>query len=87
MEDCLLPRMSSKTGDVHQKMVRMRGRPKILLATNYEQAVELYEKYKHNMLGIISDITYPRNGVKDKLAGIRFCKKVKVDKYFIKYYS
>lgn len=66
----------------HQKMVRMRGRPKILLATNYEQAVELYEKYKENMLGIISDITYPRNGVKDKLAGIRFCKKVKKDDEF-----
>jgi hypothetical protein len=66
----------------HQKMLRMRGRPKILLATNYEQAVELYEKYKFNMLGIISDITYPRKGVKDKLAGIRFCKKVKEDDEF-----
>ena len=63
----------------HQRMLRMRGRPKILLATNYEQAMELYEKYKYNMLGIISDITYPRKGVKDKLAGIKLCKKVKED--------
>ncbi|MCG8410720.1 MAG: response regulator [Bacteroidales bacterium] len=67
----------------HQKMLRMRGRPKILLATNYEQAMELYEKYKYNMLGIISDITYPRAGVKDKLAGIRLCKKVKEDDEFM----
>lgn len=67
----------------HQKMLRMRGRPKILLATNYEQAIELYEKYKYNMLGIISDITYPRNGVKDKLAGIKLCKKVKEDDEFM----
>ncbi|MCD4834823.1 MAG: phosphoenolpyruvate synthase [Bacteroidales bacterium] len=67
----------------HQRMLRMRGRPKILLATNYEQAMELYEKYKHNMLGIISDITYPRKGVKDKLAGIKLCKKVKEDDEFM----
>lgn len=67
----------------HQKMLRMRGRPKILLATNYEQALELYEKYKFNMLGIISDITYPRKGVKDKLAGIKLCKKVKEDDEFM----
>ncbi|HAF30627.1 MAG TPA: phosphoenolpyruvate synthase [Bacteroidales bacterium] len=67
----------------HQKMLRMRGRPKILLATNYEQALALYEKYKYNMLGIISDITYPRNGVKDKLAGIKLCKKVKEDDEFM----
>ncbi len=67
----------------HQKMLRMRGRPKILLATNYEQAVALYEKYKFNMLGIISDITYPRGGLKDKLAGIKLCKKVKEDDEFM----
>jgi hypothetical protein len=67
----------------HQKMLRMRGRPKILLATNYEHAMELYEKYKYNMLGIISDITYPRKGIKDKLAGIKLCKKVKEDDEFM----
>jgi len=67
----------------HQKMLRMRGRPKILLATNYEQAMALYEKYKYNMLGIISDITYPRKGVKDKLAGIKLCEKVKQDDPFM----
>ena len=32
----------------HQKMLKMRGRPKILLATNFEDALELYEKYKYN---------------------------------------
>ncbi len=63
----------------HQKMLRMRGRPKILLATNYEEALALYEKYKHNLLGVISDISYNRNGQRDPQAGIRFCKKVKTD--------
>lgn len=61
----------------HQKMLRMRGRPKILLATNYEDALELYEKYKNNLLGIITDIKYKRNGVTDKTAGIKLCKRIK----------
>lgn len=63
----------------HQQMLRMRGRPKILLATNYEQAVALYQKYKKNLLGVISDISYKRNGVRDTEAGLKLCKKIKSD--------
>lgn len=63
----------------HQRMLRMRGRPKILLATNYEDALNFYEKYKNNLLGVISDITYSRNGVIDKAAGIAFCSLIKKD--------
>lgn len=61
----------------HQMMLRMRGRPKILLATNYEEAVFYYEKYKNNLLGIITDTSYPRNGELDKMAGFRLVDKVK----------
>ena len=61
----------------HQQMMRMRGRPKILLARNYEEAVELFDLYKNNLLGIISDISYNRNGKTDKEAGLRLVKKVK----------
>lgn len=53
----------------HLRMMRMRGRPKILLARNYEEAVSLYKKYGDNMLGVISDISFNREGKKDKLAG------------------
>lgn len=63
----------------HQRMLRMRGRPKILLATNYEEAIILYEKYKNNLLGVISDISYKRAGKKDQQAGIRLCRKVRAD--------
>ncbi len=63
----------------HRKMLRMRGRPKILLARNYEEAKALYRKYKKNVLGIISDTKFPRNGVLDEDAGIRFFKKVTKD--------
>ncbi|MFR4236554.1 MAG: hypothetical protein ACLT1W_10030 [Alistipes onderdonkii] len=41
-----------------QQMLRKRARPKILLATNYTEAVELYEKYKKNLLGVISDVGF-----------------------------
>ncbi len=63
----------------HQQMLRMRGRPKILLATNYEEAIAFYDKYKNNMLGIISDMAYKREGVLDKFAGIKLYEKVKKD--------
>ncbi len=55
--------------NAHQQMVKMRGRPKILLATNYEDAIAIYKKYKANMLGVISDINYPKNKIKDPKAG------------------
>lgn len=63
----------------HQKMLRMRGRPKILLATNMEEAIACYEKYKNNLLGIISDFSFMVNGNMDKHAGLRFCQFIKND--------
>ncbi len=63
----------------HQKMVRLRGRPKILLATNLEQAIAIYNKHKNSLLGIISDINFKAHGTMNKYAGIRFCEIVKND--------
>jgi CheY-like chemotaxis protein len=66
----------------HQKMLRMRGRTKILLATNYEEAVTKWEKYKNNLLGIITDVSFKREGETDRQAGIRFVEQVrKVDEF------
>lgn len=55
----------------HLQMLRMRGRPKVLLARNYEEAVSYYKKYGDNMLGVISDMSFTVKGEKDKLAGKR----------------
>ncbi|HPT22170.1 MAG TPA: PEP/pyruvate-binding domain-containing protein [Bacteroidales bacterium] len=63
----------------HQRMLKMRGRPKILLANNFNDAVALYNKYKNNVLGIISDISYKRDDVQDEDAGIELCKLVMAD--------
>jgi hypothetical protein len=46
----------------HEQMLRMRGRPKILLARNYEEAKELYDKYQKNLLGLVTDVRFPKNG-------------------------
>ncbi len=67
----------------HQKMLRMRGRPKILLTNTYEQALKYYIKYKSNLLGIISDIAYKKGGVLFKEAGIQLCRKVKADDHLM----
>lgn len=61
----------------HQKMLRMRGRPKIVLATNYEEAEKFFEKYRQNLLGVISDVSFKRNGKTDKAAGIEFVKLIR----------
>jgi CheY-like chemotaxis protein len=60
-----------------QKMMRMRARPKILLATTYEQGIELYKRYKDDLLGVILDAFFPRQGVVDRRAGIEFARIVK----------
>ncbi len=67
----------------HERMLRMRGRPKILLARTYEEAVELYQKYSNNMLGVITDVSYKRAGEKDKKAGIRLCEYIRRDNQYI----
>ncbi len=51
------------------RRARMRERPKILLATNYEQAVNLYNTYSDQILGVITDVEYPAEGDCDKEAG------------------
>jgi len=67
----------------HRRMMLMRGRPKILLATTYEEGLELFEKYKYNLLGVISDVSYFRNGKRDKEAGFHFLEYVrKFKRYF-----
>lgn len=66
----------------HQKMLLMRGRPKILLATNFNDAVVLFDKYKENLIGVISDMSYKVNGVKEPHAGVMLYEKVHaVDKF------
>lgn len=61
----------------HQRTLRMRGRPKIKLARTYEEAVRIFDQYKDNILGIISDMSFMNNGVKDQFAGYKLGRYVK----------
>ena len=63
--------------NAHQRTLRMRGRPKIALARSYEEAMELYQKYENNILGVITDARYPRNGVIDPMAGIKLLGEIR----------
>ncbi len=67
-----------------QQVLRKRARPKILLATSYEEAAELYDRYKHNLLGVISDVGFvmrrhdpPESERLD--AGIELCRRIRRD--------
>jgi hypothetical protein len=70
----LLPEVEKNELD---KICKMRSRPKILLARNYEDAMHLYNQYKDYLLCVISDIEYEKGGTLDKTAGLKFIKYVK----------
>jgi hypothetical protein len=59
------------------RLLRMRARPKILLAQNFEEALTLFKKYKKYLLGVISDIRYSKGGKNDKSAGIKLARLIK----------
>ncbi len=59
-----------------QDLLKMRIRPKILLAENYEEAIKYYNKYQKNVLGVISDIGFPKGSVLNKNAGFLFVKEI-----------
>ena len=65
-----------------QQIFRKRARPKILLATNYDDAVSLFERYKDQLLGVISDIGFVRHKgdtpESEKLdAGVDLCRQIR----------
>jgi len=59
------------------KLLRMRARPKILMADSFEEGWWLFEKYKNYLLGIISDVRYSRMGRIDDEAGLVLAKRAK----------
>ncbi|HED08082.1 MAG TPA: histidine kinase [Ignavibacteria bacterium] len=70
-------RLISEGINLTHKFLRMRARPKILLCTTYEEAESYFEKYKEFILGVITDINFKHNGVRDPEAGLKFTKHVK----------
>ncbi len=59
------------------KILRMKARPKIVIASTYEEAIEIFEKYKDYLLCLVSDVTFSRNGKMDSQAGLALVSKIK----------
>ena len=55
----------------HTATLRMRGRPKVVLARTYEEAMDYFVRFPENILGVISDCRFPKGGVKDSEAGLK----------------
>lgn len=79
-------RFATEALNRHQATLRMRGRPKVVLARNYEEAMAMYEKYHDNVLGVISDARFPmgnavpaeqQSAEKDAEAGFKLLREIR----------
>lgn len=75
-------RFSTEALNRHAATMRMRGRPKVVLARSYEEAVDIYNRYSGNVLGVISDARFPVGSEKDPEAGLKLFREIrKHDEY------
>jgi hypothetical protein len=65
------------------RLLTMRARPKILVAEDFEEAVQLFKTYEPYILGVISDVRYPHDGRPDDDAGVEFLKRIKRERFDI----
>lgn len=72
-------RFATEALNPHSAMLRMRGRPKVVLARTYEEALELYHRYSGNTLGVITDGSYPKDGQKDPEAGLKLLRAIRAN--------
>ena len=70
-------RLISEGANDYLSLLQMRSRPKILLARNYEEAWDMYQKYQDHLLGMITDIRFPRNGQLEDDAGFELVRKIR----------
>ncbi len=70
-------RLTSEGVNVSQKILRMRARPKILLCRTYEEAWDVFTTYREDVLGIVSDVEFPRGGQRAPRAGLDFARRVR----------
>ena len=67
----------SKSFSDTDRLLLFRARPKIILTSTYEEAIEIYNQYRNNILGFISDVRFPKKGVMDSDAGLKLIKYIR----------
>ena len=78
----------------HAATLRMRGRPKVVLARSYEEAFDVYKRYSQNVLGVISDVRFPMKSSpekssygnkveKDSEAGLKLLRAIRADNEYV----
>ncbi len=70
-------RLISEGINLSHKVLKTVARPKILLCQTYEEAWHFYDSYREHILGVISDIDFPRNGKPDHGAGLNFARAIR----------
>ena len=65
--------------NIHDRMLRLRARAKVLLATNYEEALSIIKRYDQNIIGLFTDGRFPRNGKLRGDSGLRLVKQIRED--------
>ncbi len=65
------------SSDELYKVLKLRARPKILLASTYEEAVSIFRRYKDSLLGVISDMRFPREGILNNMAGFDLIEHIR----------
>lgn len=69
-------KMMKREYDDDLKLLRVRSRPRILLASSYEEGLEYFEKYQQSILAVISDIIFPKEGKMSDHAGLEFLSEI-----------
>ena len=76
-------RFATEALNPHSATLRMRGRPKVVLARTYEEAMDYYLRFPDNILGVISDCRFPKSGEKDSEAGLKLLREIRHNDPFI----
>ena len=76
-------RFSTEALNPHAAAQRKRGRPKVVLARTYEEAIAFFDKYHDNTQGVISDVRFPKDGVKDPEAGFKLLREIRARNEFV----
>lgn len=74
---------STEALNSHEASLRMRGRSKVLLARDYEEATALIEKYGDHIMGLVTDARFPVNGEKDPQAGMKLAEFLHRDNPYV----